>query len=245
MNASKYIFIGVLLGLMSACNSPEAPDCFKSAGDEILEERTLASFQRMEIEDRFEIILIQDNDSKVRLQGPRNVLSKVKTQSEDGTLFISNDNTCNFVRSFKNTITLYIHSPWIKEIQNRGTGNIHNIDTLHFPYLKIENRNAAGAIDLLFEGDSLFAYTQTGVADFNLRGRVKKAELFNQGLGVINASMLESQETYINNNSINDISAYSSGYLFAINSSKGNIFIFGSPTQTDIFRNGSGAIEVY
>lgn len=241
----KFHKIFLILTLFYSCNSPEAPDCFKSAGEEQQEERILAAFDQIEIHDRFEIILVEDSISKVKLEGPKNMLSKINTRSENGKLYISNDNTCNFVRSFKHVVKIHIHSPWIKEIQNYGTGNISNLDTLHYPYMKVENRHAAGVVDLTFEGDSLFAYTQTGVADFVLRGNVVKSELFNQGLGSINASALYSQETYINNNSINDISAFSSNYLFAINYSKGNIFVYGTPLQTDIYRNGSGVIVVY
>jgi hypothetical protein len=93
-------------------------------------------------------------------------------------------------------------------------------------------------------GDSLDAYTQTGVADFILNGQVLKAELFNQGVGRIDARGLKSHQTYINNSSINDISAYCTGYLFAINYFSGNIYVTGNPDDQDLVREGTGTISV-
>ncbi len=228
--------------LLISCNSEDAPDCFKSAGEIIQESRSLASFDQLMIEDNFQIEIIQDSIFFVEIEAPKNVLPKLETSVENGVLYISNKNTCNFVRSFKPKLQLRIHAPWIREIQNRGTGDIRSSQTLLFPYLKIENRHAAGTIDLDIIGDSVFAYTQTGVADIILRGKVIKGELFNQGLGSIQAAELQAQELYINNSSINDITGYCSGYLFAINYFSGNITVYGQPSQTDIFQNGNGNI---
>lgn len=241
----KILFLPWFLSaLFVSCNNEDAPDCFKSAGDIVKESRELSSFDQLMIEDNFQIEIIQDSIYKVEIEAPKNIIPKLETSVESGVLYISNKNTCNFVRSFKPKLQLKIHAPWIREIQNRGTGDIRSPQTLFFPYLKIENRHAAGVVDLDIIGDSVFSYTQTGVADVILKGAVIKAELFNQGLGSIEAAALQTQELYINNSSINDITGYCSGYLFAINYFSGNITVFGQPVQKDIFQNGNGNINI-
>ncbi len=240
---NKIIYILVVLILVS-CNKESAPDCFKKAGDTAMIKRSLPSFDKVDISDYIYIELIQSDQHYVEIIGPRNLLNKIETDVDGTTLFVSNGNTCNFVRSFKNDITVKIFSPNIQDIQNRGTGDIVTPDTLHYDYLKIENRHAAGDIHINFIGDSLAAFTQTGVANFTLSGRVFKAELFNQGVGKIEASQLIAEQTYINNSSINDIVAYSRGYLYAINHFSGDIKVFGSPLLRDIIREGSGSIIV-
>lgn len=231
--------------LLCSCNREDAPDCFKSAGPIEKESRSLAAFDRIEVNDLFDIELVPSDSNYIVLEGPKNVLPKCITEVSNGVLHIRNDNTCNFVRSFKQRIEMKIHLRELHEIQNRGTGNIFSTDTLRFDYLKVENRNAAGQVDILFVGDSIAAFTQTGVADIRLEGSVFKAELFNQGFGSINAHDLKSEQCYINNSSINDISAYCNGYLFVINYFSGKTEIFGSPDQADVFRNGSGPIIIH
>lgn len=230
---------------LAACNQEDAPDCFKTAGNITEETRMLEDFNRIEIQDLFEVHIIPSDSSFAVVRGPRNILPKIITDVTDGVLFIENNNTCNFVRSFKNKLEIDLYVKSIREIQNRGTGTIFSTDTLFFPYLKIENRHAAGEVSLIIQGDSISAYTQTGVADIRLAGEVFKAELFNQGYGSIDAKHLKAEQTYINNSSINDIQAYCSGYLFAINYFSGKIEVYGAPDQTDIFRNGNGPIIIH
>ena len=240
---NKILYIAILL-LFASCDKESAPDCFKKAGDRSELKRVLTAFDKLEISDYLYIELIQSDKHYVEIIGPKNLLGKVDTEVEDGTLYISNGNTCNFVRSFKNDIRVRVFSPNIRDIQNRGTGDIITPDTLFYPYLKIENRHAAGIVRINFVGDSIAAFTQTGVADLILSGEVFKAELFNQGVGRIDALSLRAEQTYINNSSINDIQAHCSGYLFAINYFSGNIFVTGNPDDQDLVRQGSGQIIV-
>lgn len=240
---NKLLYIALLV-LFASCDKEGAPDCFKKAGDVTEEKRVLSAFDKLEISDYLYIELIQSDDHYVEIIGPKNLLDKIETEVEEGVLYISNGNTCNFVRSFKNDIRVKVYSPNIRDIQNRGTGDITTPDTLFYPYLKIENRHAAGTVSIKFVGDSIAAFTQTGVADVLLSGEVFKAELFNQGVGKIDALGLRAQQTYINNSSINDIRAYCSGYLFAINYFSGNIYVTGDPDDQDIVREGTGQIIV-
>lgn len=231
-------FIGV------SCNREDAPDCFKTAGKDAVITRELSSFNRLEVRDLLFIELIQAPYYKAEISGPENMLPKITSDVTSGTLYLENSNTCNFVRSFRKKVSVKVFAPYIRDIQNRGTGEITSRDTLFFPYLKIENRHAAGKVDLIIHGDSVSAYTQTGVADIRLSGKVYKAELFNQGYGKIEARELEAEQTYINHSGINSVDAYCSGYLFAINYFSGTIRIAGHPTWTDIFREGSGPIII-
>jgi hypothetical protein len=240
---NRFLYIAILV-LFASCNKESAPDCFKKAGEIAIVRRNLKAFDKLELQDYLYIEIIQSEEHAVEIEGPQNLLTKIDTQVESGVLNISNANTCNFVRSFKNDIIVKIYSPNIIDIQNRGTGDITTPDTLHYPYLKIENRHAAGTVRINIIGDSIAAFTQTGVADFILNGQVLKAELFNQGVGSMEARGLKSEQTYINNSSINDIEAYCSGYLYAINYFSGNIFVTGSPADRDIVREGTGSITV-
>lgn len=228
--------------VLTSCDKESAPDCFKKAGEEVTVRRDLDAFYEIEITDYLFIELIQSADRHIEVVGPKNILPKIITEVSDGKLFIENKNTCNFVRSFKNRVTIKIYAPSFTYITNRGTGDIKSIGELSGTYFKIENKHASGKIEIEFVGDSLAAYTQTGVSEMIIKGEVTKAELFNQGLGMMDARDLQSHEAYVNNSTINDIYVNTDGYLFGRIDFSGNIYVRSNPTQIDQAITGSGKI---
>jgi len=238
---TKYLLLLCLI-VFTSCDKETAPDCFKKAGEEVTVRRELSAFNEIEITDYLFIELIQSADRHIEVVGPKNILPKIITEVSDEKLFIENTNTCNFVRSFKNRVTIKIYAPSFTYITNRGTGDIKSIGTLSGSYLKIENKHASGKIELNFEGDSLAAYTQTGVSEMLIKGEVTKVELFNQGLGLMDARDLRSHEAYVNNSTINDIYVNTDGYLFGRIDFSGNIYVRSNPTQIDQAITGSGKI---
>jgi hypothetical protein len=232
MRNQIYIFLLILL-VQTSCNKESAPDCFKSAGKEVTIRRSTGVFENLELEDYIHIELVDSSDYAVELIGPSNVLPKIFTEVSGNTLYIRNENTCNFVRSFKKTVTVRIYAPSISHIENRGTGDIRSVGTLYQDYLKLENRHASGTINISFEGDSVAIYTHTGVSDVFLSGNALKCELFNQGIGVIDAREMRVEQAFLNNSSINSIYAFSSNYLFSGINFSGNNYVYGHPTLID------------
>ena len=234
MEMRKTFYIFLLLWIVQiSCNKESAPDCFKSAGKEVTIRRSTGVFENLELEDYIHIELVDSSDYAVELIGPSNVLPKIFTEVSGNTLYIRNENTCNFVRSFKKTVTVRIYAPSILHIENRGTGDVRSVGTLSQNYLKFENRHASGSVYLAFEGDSIAIYTHTGVSDVFVSGDVIKCELFNQGIGVIDARELRAQQAFINNSSINSIYAFATDYLFSGINFSGNNLVSGHPTLID------------
>lgn len=236
------ILIFMLGAVLMSCNKDTAPDCFKKAGIDATVSRMLTHFDTIELKDYIQIQLVQSEEYKVEITAPINVIPKIRTAVENGVLTIENGNTCNFVRSFKHKISVRIYAPHFYNIQNRCTGDISTLETVHDNYFKIENHHASGNISIAFEGDSISALIQTGVSDITITGEVFKAELFNQGLGKIDAEELRSNQAYINNSSINDIYAWSEGYVFSKIVYSGNVYLRGTPDLIDRDISGSGEI---
>lgn len=238
----RKLVLSLALLLLLGCNKESAPDCFKRAGNTVQEARELTPFTRIETNDFLHIELRQSPEFKVEITGPENVLPKVLTEVENGILRISNTNTCNFVRSFKNPITLRIHAPFFQEIINNGTGNISILDTLRGASFFLENNDAAGVFQGRLECDTITIISHTGVSDVNISGEAKRFELFAQGLGKMNASQLRADVVLINNSSINDVYVWAEQYLFAFIGSKGNVYY--SPSNADIEEDIEGTGRV-
>lgn len=225
-----------------SCNKEDAPDCFQKAGSYETELRTIANFNSIELRDYVQIELYDSTETFVEVTAPRNLIPEIITEVKDGKLKIENRNTCNFVRSFKNKITVRIYAPQFADIQNYSTGDISCINSISSSYFKIENHDAAGIINVKLNVDSVSINTHKGVCDVICTGTSAKTMLFNQGLGVIDSRNLISIDAYVNNSSINDVYVNSGAYLFAYISMSGNIYYSGAPTLIDDQIEGSGNV---
>jgi len=234
MKISGHILLITLMTVVfSSCNKENAPDCIQAAGDFKTVTRTLEAFSSIELRDYLQIELCDAPDYYVEITAPGNLIPDIQTNVDNGRLKIENENTCNFVRSFKKRITVRICAPSFPDIQNYGTGDIKCINRLECPLVSIDNRNAAGTIDLDVKVDSIHVSTHTGVCDVNIKGESGETYLFSQGVGVIDARHLISANAFVNNSSINDVYVNTDGYFFAFIRYSGNIYYLGHPNHID------------
>jgi hypothetical protein len=232
----------LLFMLFSSCNKENAPDCFQKAGDHKLVRREVAEWNRIELRDYIQFELVDSAQQFIEIEGPGNLLGDIETSVKDGQLLIRNNNTCNFVRSYKHRITVRIFSPSFPDIQNYGTGDVRSLNRLESTSMKIDNRDAAGNIQLEVNTDSMTVATHTGVCDVVISGHSEITTLFNQGLGVVDARNLESTDSFVNNSSINDVYVNSNGYFYGHITYSGNIYYTGTPNFIDSNILGSGRI---
>ena len=229
-------------GIQTACNKPNAPDCLQQAGDIAVEWRSMPAYDRIEVSDNIQVILIDSDEEKIKVEGPSNLLPEIKTELRDHVLYIENDNTCNFVRSFRHVYTVSLYGKNFSHILNRGTGDISSGNTLRTGYVFIDNKRSLGTIRLNLELDSIRLSNTTGYSDVYLSGNADVAYFFQQGLGVFDASKLNCRAVYSNNNSINDLRVQFRDYLYAAINNDGNIYYHGPASAIDADPNGSGSL---
>jgi len=135
-----------------------------------------------------------------------------------------------------------LYSKNIRRIINRGTGVLKSAQKLRGNYLFIENKRSMGKVDLTVEMDSLRVLNTAGYSDINISGSVEKLFLFHQGVGILDASGLMSQQAFVNTNSINDVYVQFSDYLYAALNDRGNIYYQGSSQLIDADHYGSGSL---
>ncbi|MFN8775957.1 MAG: GIN domain-containing protein [Flavobacteriales bacterium] len=228
MNAIRALLLIIAL---ASCNKESAPDCFKRAGSEATEVREPGTFNRIELRDYIHYELAEDSLYRIEITAPENLIGKITTTIEDGQLLVRNENTCNFVRSFKQRIVVRIYAPSFPDVQNYSTGDLRTTGTIRSAYFKLENRQAAGRIFVRLDNDSASIFTHTGVCDVTLTGSTGTIHLFSQGVGLLDASALFSHSAYVNNSSIQDVQVRCSDYLFALVRLSGNVYAYGNPAQ--------------
>jgi hypothetical protein len=129
----KYTILSLLIFvalLVSSCQKANRLDCIKRTGSITTENRVLGSFSIIEVYDNVQVFLIQDTSNFVLIKAGENLLSNITTNIEGQTLVIKNKNKCNFTRSYKYQIEIYIHFKKLDELIYRGTGPITSLNTL-------------------------------------------------------------------------------------------------------------------
>ena len=235
-------FIAILL-LALGCDKPDAPDCFTRAGEVVEETRTLENFSRIELHDLIELTIVEDTTSTFAiLTGNKNLLDKVVTDVDASILTIDNENTCRFVRSFKNKLSIELHTSGLNALINYGQGNIQSANQLKTDIFFYEQNHGVGDVEISLEADSVSIICHTGVGNVKLTGATRVVDLFNGGYGEIDARALQSEQAFVNNSSVNDIYVNFSEYLFAFIGLDGNIYFSGPPENIDPSIQGNGEL---
>src|SRR3972149_5567093 len=94
-----WLVIG-MFPLASACKK-DKPDCFKSTGDLVREQREVGDFSSMEVYNNVNVVISQDTLNQVIIEAGENLLEEITTEINGATLVIRNNNKCNWVRSYK------------------------------------------------------------------------------------------------------------------------------------------------
>ena len=114
------VFASVSL-FMDACRKPEECKCLKSNGKQVEQHRSLNSFNKIVLRDNVNLTILQDTINDMVLNVPENLANFVKTEVKDSVLNISNDNRCNWLRSFNIEINAFVRTNNLKNIECHGS----------------------------------------------------------------------------------------------------------------------------
>jgi hypothetical protein len=233
----------IVLSVIVSCNREDAPDCLQRAGEVKSVQRDLDDFTSIELNDYIQYELLDTAYFGVIITAPGNLISDIETDVIEKKLSIRNSNKCNFVRSYKNKITIRICAPDFRDIQNYATGDITSVNVLSGNRFSLDNRNAAGVQRISLQTDTVNLASHTGVSDAILLGDCDVVYLFNQGVGKIDARALVSNYAFVNNSSLNDVFVFSQNYLYGYIQFSGNIYYGGNPEGVDRELDGEGEMK--
>jgi hypothetical protein len=241
----KFIGILVIGVLLAACEKDNRWDCVKSLGDEQTEVRPLPPFTAVYIEHKIDLTYRYAEEYRIEVTFGENILPHLETEVRDGALYITNNARCNWVRDLTVKPEMVLYAPSFSYMENRSSGHITFVDTLHSDIFTYEEWNANGQNQLLIHSGRANIYKHTGSTLLVVNGVADTAAVYSASTGKLNTSGLISSYVNCNNSSIQDIVLYSSGYLFAIVYERGNILYTGNPTQIEQVLNGSGMVKPF
>jgi hypothetical protein len=231
------LFITVIFG----CNEPDAPDCLKSTGSIQVQHRELPSFNSIVLEDNINLWLTYGEQNHIRVEAGGNIIDEITTEIDtDGLLTIKNTNSCNWVRSYKVPVNVYIGSKDINFIKHLGYGNVVFQNQWQTDYLEYKHYGA-GTLNMNIKAEVL-NFDHNGLGKAELIGEVYEAYFVIQHFGPLLAKNLKIKFCSVHNISESDATISCSHKLYAIVYSKGNINYYGNPLEVIKEIKGTGKI---
>ena len=173
-------------GLISAlsCNKESRWDCIKLNGKRATELRALPAFTKIYINDNIDVYITQGNTQEVKIEAGDNLIPLIKTVVDSGVLNLSNDNHCNWARSYKKgIINIYITMPVLRYIWHFGSGLLKSTDTIYCDTLDIW-AHQTGDAEMTVNANLVYANMHT-TADLTLHGKSGLLGCYHTGEGYL------------------------------------------------------------
>lgn len=237
----RYFNIIIVLLMLSSCGGEQKDDCITKLGKVVSEQRDVLPFDKLYVEDRIKVFLVQDsiNYGRIELNGPSNLLNQIESTVTDNQLRLINTNTCNFIRSFNYDINVYVYVKELTEIHLESIAEVVSNDTININFLNIFHP-ALSDINLILSGDEVFIRSRNSASTI-LRGNLRVLKGSIEEISNLDAQYLVCEEVYIDTHTPLDcyINATKGMYLKILNS--GNIFYINEPTDYKILAEQTGS----
>ena len=153
-------------------------------------------------------------------------------------------NKCNWVRSFKKDINVYINIDSLDEIHHAGSGNIDMLNTLKSSRFFINMFESSGNVNLNLQGNYIELKIHTGPAKITATGNADELIIYNNSPGTIDAQNFTCKKALAINRNTGRLYVNVSNALKAEIFGSGNIYYFGNPT-IDLTVYGDGELIHY
>lgn len=235
-----YTYIIFLLPLLS-CDKTDF-DCIKKAGSTTTITLPLPPFHSININDGINVIIKEGDMQEVKLTAGKNLMSAIKVAVDSsGFVNISNENTCNWMRSYKD-INLHITLDTLARIYHYGYGDLTSEGILHFSDFSVNVKDGSGDVHLNIDNKKLHIVSNT-IANFHLSG---KTDSFIAGFyyndGMCKAKDLQAKKVSIIHLGINTIEVTALESLTGSIQSTGDIVYHGNPEEVAVSIAGDGKL---
>lgn len=215
-------------------------DCLKSTGSVVTEIRELGEFNRIEVFDNANVFIHFGESTKAEIEAGSNLLKLIETEIVGETLYIRNNNKCNWVRSFEVPINIHLTCTNLNEIVARGVGNIETVDTINNYEFFAEQWESSGTVKLRLNTSGVYLKSNTGPADFECIGNTDYLYAYSSSYGIFKLEELTSGDAYIWNKGTGDIYVNASNSLEIILDYIGDVYYTGNPETLNITTNHDG-----
>jgi hypothetical protein len=212
-----------------SCNKPSSPDVVKTTGSLISIQRNLTNFTELDLYDNVHIDLFKDTSNFAVIKAGKNLIPKILTSIKDSILTIENSNTFNFLRNYKDSIIIQLHTTSLNHIKYYGSGYIKSKNTIAQKLFALESWYGSGRIQLDLNTEvSSFGF-HTGFCDLKVTGKSIENRLYGTEQGKIDCKDLITEKTFCHNRGIANWFVNATSELGVELYGDGNVYFTGTP----------------
>jgi hypothetical protein len=238
----RFVFTASCILMFSTCQKDHLFDCFTSTGKTIVQHREAGVFSNIDLKNSIDLIIYPDTTPFIQVEAGEHLIDGIITELDGNTLYIRNENKCNWVRSFENKYIVRIGMRDPEHISYYGSGEIRCMDTIRTREFTFDSWNGSGSIYLLFHCEKTHINNSAGRTDIHARGISGVSYVYIHDTAMLDASELESGYTFIRNSSTGDCHVYVSKEIEAEIIYSGSIYYSGSPYRVVKSGEGSGKL---
>ena len=212
--ANLALLCAVLAFAFSSCHIGRG---VKGSGVRKPEKRDLKSFNAIDTNGAYEILVNCQKPASFEIEGDDNILPLIKTEVRDGVLFVSSSERYNTARA----ITLRVNLPQLTAVSSRGAGDIKVMDA---------------------NGDDL-KIDSTGAASIQAAGKTKTVTLSSTGAGDIDATRLQAEKAKVTVTGAASVIVYVTEQLDVSVSGAGSVQYLGNPKTVNKSVSGIGSVN--
>ncbi len=239
----KYTILGTMIVALvcASCNREEAPDCLQTAGDIVRETVSVPSFSKITVLENVRLVLKQGPVQQVEVETGANLIPEVNAEVQDGTLYVSDTNDCNFFRDYGLT-TVYVTAPDITEVRSSSGFPISSEGILNYKQLTLYSesfRNPAtattdGSFELELASERV-SVVVNGIAYFKLKGTTANLNItIAAGDSRIEANGLVAGAVQVNHRGSNDVLINPQQSLSGIIRGTGDVISYNRPPSVTV-----------
>lgn len=166
----RLICATLVLFILLSCSKEEDRSCFKSIGTIISKEINFSPIEELVLKSDITYVLFRDTLDKIILKGGKNLLNFVEINQTGKQLSVENNNSCSFLRDYKDDISVEIHFSSLKKIAFGGSKKMINTTPLLLDSLWIDAFDGSGVIQLNVQTNYLKLSSDFGYTDFLING---------------------------------------------------------------------------
>jgi hypothetical protein len=160
-------------------------DKIKGNGNVVSQERSLGSYDKIEIAGPIDLYITQDDQESASVKTDENLQDVILTEVRNGKLMIR---VRKGVEIRATELEVHVHCKKLTAIAAAGSGDIETRSSLHGDALSI-SQSGSGDFELALDVEKL-EISAAGSGDFELKGHVESMELSLAGSGDVEADDL-------------------------------------------------------
>lgn len=243
----KKIVLNSILLFVLACAEDHAPDCIQKGGSRLSVEYNLDAFNQILVNENIELTIQEGSNYHIKIEAGEHLISDVNFTINEGLLALTDNNQCNWLRSYQPT-KITVTTPSLYQIRSNTQYLIRSAGVLSYPDLKLVSENfnqdqiSLGDFDLEINNQSL-SVLSNNLSQFFISGHTESLFVgFYSGTTAFFGDHLIAQNITVSHRSSHDIRVHPIQSLSGELRGVGNLISVKTPPVVDVVQLYSGTL---